>query len=439
MAKKQSMTAPPTGDMVAAVRSMLSSTLGNVSVTEMSSFTAIAGPPIPSIAVQWVLNTSVLPLRFLGIAAAPETGKSTLMYEIQRWFLGVGGHVVLFETEGKDNSDIRTGIYKRNPDYISRVTAVPVTVYEKWAGGVTSVMDYYRKQFDAGAPQVPVLICVDSLAAAPMEQSVDEVRKEGVNKADFPRLPKALSSFFRNYPELAAGYPFMFLFTNHTKQSMNALTPNSEYQIGGKSVDYHESISIKLSPAAREARFVRTNCSGRRLKMTTGKNSLGPRRDIEIVLYFRNIPNPSFDPASPYSEKYLLDVDFDWGEVDIRFLSSVMDGNKPGFGMDRRNALRDMLDLNIVSKGNSSTYVWSNALDVPKDSPVTFTEAGKLIMGNEELLRGIQDELGIKRNVVYRAGMDYRQVLSDYIKEQERLVLMGNPANDNTSFNFGDE
>lgn len=435
MAKKTAMVPPPTGDMVAAVRSMLSSTLGNVSVTEMSSFTAIAGPPIPSIAVQWVLNTSVLPMRFMGIAAAPETGKSTLMYEIQRWFLGVGGHVVLFETEGKDNSDIRTGIYKRNPDYISRVTAVPVTVYEKWAGGVTSVMEYYRKQFDSGVPQVPVLICVDSLAAAPMEQAVDEVRKEGVNKADFPRLPKALSSFFRNYPELAAGYPFMFLFTNHTKQSMNAMTPNSEYQIGGKAVDYHESISIKLAPAAREARFERISCSGRRLKMTTGKNSLGPRRDIEIVLYFRKVPNPNYDPESPYSEKYFQDAEFDWGEVDIRFLTSVMDGNKPGFGMDRRNALRNLLDLNIVSKANSATYVWSDALGVSKDSPVSFTEAGQMIMENQELLRAIQDELGIKRNVVYRAGMDYRQVLADYIKEQERLVLLDSPVINN----FGDE
>ena len=104
--------------------------------------------------------------------------------------------------------------------------------------------------------------------------------------------------------------------------------------------------------------------------------------------------------------------------------------------MDRRNALRDLLDLNIVSKANSATYVWSDALGVSKDSPVSFTEAGKMIMDNQELLRAIQDELGIKRNVVYRAGMDYRQVLADYIKEQERLVLLDSPVINNS---FGDE
>jgi hypothetical protein len=169
--------------------------------------------------------------------------------------------------------------------------------------------------------------------------------------------------------------------------------------------------------------------------MTTGKNSLGPRRDIEIVLYFRNLPNPNFDPESPYSEKYFLDVEFDWGEVDIRFLTSVMDGNKPGFGMDRRNALKNLLDLNIVSKANSATYVWSDALGIPKDDPLSFTEAGKRIMDNPDLLRAIQDELGIKRNVVYQAGMDYRQVLADYIREQERLVLTDNSVINN----LGDE
>lgn len=436
MAKKKLVNEPVSiEDPVAALRNTLSTGLGVGSVS-MSSHSALVGIAIPSLAVQWLLGTNVLPLsRMMEITGAPECCKSTFMYEVMRWFLDAGGNVVLFETEAKDNAALRHGVFANDADRISRVTAVPVTKYETWVKGVGAAAACYKKLFASGTPQLPVLLCVDSLVAAPTEKMLTEVEKDGHTSADFPRLPKALSNDLRTFADMQDGQPFMFSFTNHIKQAINSgLGVQEDYRLGGRGVAYHETFSIKLSPAAKESRFTRANVTGRRLKMSTMKNAIGPRRDIEIVLYFRTVDNPYYDSESDMSEKYVLQVDFDWGEVDMRFLASILSGNRPGFSSEKRAALMSLLDLNIVSKQNSSTFVWSRVLDIPESDPVSFSEAGRILLNSAPLVRSVQDELGIKRSPAYHAGIDFRQMLEDCIREQERLITVKPVINNSISF-----
>lgn len=424
MAKKKSEA--PTGDFsINALRSVLASSAGLRSVTEASSYGALVGVEIPSIAVQWMLSSNVLPLsRILEITGPPESCKSTFLYEIMRWFLYNGGEAVLFETEGKDNAGLRDGVLENDPRLMGMVTAVPVTQYEVWVGGAVQAFKFYRSKFESGPEfQHPVLISVDSLVAASMQKMLEEVDKDGHTGADFPRLPRALSNDFRTFNDYLLPMPCLFAFTNHSKQSINPMAGPTEYQLGGRGVAYHKSLSIRLAPAMSTI-ITQANRNGRRLKMSTVKNSIGQsKREIEVLLYFYQIENPLYSEEAYDTSKYITRVVFDWGEVDLKFLTSILSGSRTGFSAANKNALASVLDLHVVSKANSPTWVWSASLGVPESDPVPFTEAGRRLLANRELLRAVQDELGIKRYPVYQLGMDYNGLRDAFVVNSERRAM----------------
>ena len=160
--------------------------------------------------------------------------------------------------------------------------------------------------------------------------------------------------------------------------------------------------------------------------MKTLKNGLGPEREIEIVVYFRNLLNPNYGPEHPDEDKYRLDVTFDWGETDMRFLTSIISGSRKDFSKASRDALQDILDLHVVSKQNSATWVWSSSLGIPEKDPLPFGEAGKVYFQDRTLRQAVHDELKIKRQPIYRAGDNYRQVIENYVATQKKLYEENN-------------
>jgi len=170
------------------------------------------------------------------------------------------------------------------------------------------------------------------------------------------------------------------------------------------------------------------DCAGRKLRLSTSKNSIGPtKREVEILVYFRNLPNPNYDPTDAYSDRYLLDVSFDWGEVDIKFLTAICNGGRDEFSAPRRRLFSELLDLHVVSKKNSPTWVWSSVLGVPESDPVSFSEAGKLLMANEDLLRRLQEELYIQRRPVFGAGDNYDEMMDAFTRSsEERAIALNN-------------
>ena len=120
MAKKKAPSNLHGSDCAGVLRDVLAAVTGARSAADLSSHRSFIGVPIPSIALQWVLNTNVLPLsRMLEFGGAPECCKSTFLYEVIRWFLDAGGHAVLFETEAKDNSQLRHGVFHNDSNRFS--------------------------------------------------------------------------------------------------------------------------------------------------------------------------------------------------------------------------------------------------------------------------------------------------------------------------------
>src|SRR5690349_9951518 len=71
----------------------------------------IIGLPLPSIALEWVLANSVIPLsQMIQIVGLPGSCKSALVYEIFRWFNLYGGISILVENETKFSLDLLNSI-----------------------------------------------------------------------------------------------------------------------------------------------------------------------------------------------------------------------------------------------------------------------------------------------------------------------------------------
>lgn len=410
------------GSYTSALREKLGARMGKSS-SLLGAHNAIPGPELPSTALAYLENKPTLLCggRIQEITGAPECCKSTYLYELIRVVLAAGGEAILFDTENKVAVDILKGVLHHNSDYMSRVSVIPATTYEQWMDGLTECVRTLRTAFESGEVQVPFMLAVDSLNAAPPEKLVDEIKEQGHSGQDFPRLPKQLSKDFSVLADLMADLPFSFIYTNHCKKQVGSMVPGAEYRLGGRAVEYYETLSVKLSPAARESKFVRADCTGRRLKMKTLKNGLGPEREIEIVVYFRNLLNPYYGSGHPDEDKYRLDVTFDWGETDMRFLTGIISGTRKDFSKASRDALQDILDLHVVSKQNSATWVWSSSLGIPEKDPLPFGEAGKVYFQDRTLRQAVHDELKIKRQPVYRAGDNYRQVIENYVAAQNKL------------------
>ena len=399
----------------------------NIAASATTSFTPKIVLEAQSLSMQYALGMNGFPYGLLiELCGQADTCKSTILYEFMRWVLqpldgGPGGKVVLFETEGKDNGALRSGLYNYDEYSLNNTMVVMCTSYEQWMDCTTRTFTHYQKFFENNT-QFPVIVAVDSLMAAPTDKQAAEIDESGHTAADFPRLQKAISDDFKNFPRKLQNLPLLFMFVNHVREETKGLV-KVEVSKGGRAPEYYKSISLKFSPAAKNGRFTKTNCEGRTIRMTLSKNSLGSKsREIEIIILYRYIENPSYDPDSFMSSPYILSVVFDWGEADIKFLQKVIAGSVAGFSTERRKRIADVLDLHVVSKQNSPTWCWSTTLGIPESDPVSFSEAGRMLMKNSKLLRTLQDELFIQRYPVFKRGDNFQDLLEICAREQSRLV-----------------
>lgn len=415
MAKKKENVASV---MAGSVKQSIAAVLG-VDLVELSSFNAFAGIPIPSIAFQWLLNSNVYPLgRIMELAGKTMARKSTFMYELMRWHLDAGGYVVLIETEGKDSAGVRLAVWKYNPDYILERSVVKVeTVYEEWVQKLNRLLNHFRSTH----PNYPVMIGIDSLTAAATVDMQEQVNKEGYTRATYPLLAKALSNDFKTIPEKLRDIPVSVAFTNHYKESISGMPGALGTRPGGSAAQFHETWAILSSPSnMRPVKKVDQNQNWLKFKML--KNSMGPKRDIDLLVEYKDEPNEWYDPDDPNTSKFRLNVSFNWGETDINFLDGLINDatGRYGYGAAKRRAVGSILDLGI---NKAKGIAWSGRLGITESDGYSISDVGRLIMANPGILQELQDELGIPRSAEYRAGQDYSEVVREETKRLETMAV----------------
>jgi hypothetical protein len=154
----------------------------------------------------------------------------------------------------------------------------------------------------------------------------------------------------------------------------------------------------------------RVNSTTRKIKIKVRKNGI-QEAGKEMLVRLRYTKTP--DPVDP--EKSILQVEWDWDTADIEFLLEQLKGKEGG--AERKKAVSAIIDLNETKLGTEGA-IWSEALGIPEDDPVTIKEAGIILHKNEELMEKLRGFFLTTNSVCFACG-DNLSELSDQAKKEE--------------------
>ena len=156
--------------MEKAARSRFNSASVFASSEDMSK--VVVGIPLPSLSLEYLTGNDVFPLSSLiQIAGKWGSCKSTLAYEIFRWFYEFGGRSVLLDTESKYSPELCHNVM-RSGDDDSAMIYNRCESLEDWQTRIQWYVDQFKSVMegtssDPGPGRVfPVVLGVDSIKAA---------------------------------------------------------------------------------------------------------------------------------------------------------------------------------------------------------------------------------------------------------------------------------
>lgn len=403
----------------------------------------LVGLPIPSLMLQYVLGTSVLPLsRIFQIVGEEGSCKSSFLYEIMRWFCIYGGVSIIGENENKDAKDLREAILQHNQDFMNRVATFPTKCVEDWQVLISRTVQS-NKEVMVGTPKAPgtgktypVLIGVDSIKGTGLRSAIQKIMDEGFASLEFPKMAAVITQFMQSIPEQIGGFPFLVVGTNHLKPSVNQVNPNIpvENVPGGKSLKFMETYEIKMEKLGYIDKASR---EGVRLRFRCRKSATGPTKrfgDANFVWEYvtDEVPliddsgNPVIDQETgeyEMTEKMTQHAWWDWYEADIEFILSWLSDYRKKVTFGKK--LLGIVDLqeHVSTKGKT---VSSKALGISADKPVSYTEAGRLLHGRPDLLQKLRNALGIIDRTVFKPGVDYAKQVQE-AAAAERARAAANP------------
>lgn len=373
--------------------------------------TTMCGIEVPSLALQYLLNSRVLPFsKMIEIFGAPGAGKSTFLYEIMRWSLQANGFAYLGETEQKDSIDIRRAICKWNKSQLDRITVKYAVTLEGWVNQLNEGITRFDKLYEKYGPRFPVVYGIDAVTSAGTERAFEEFKDEGCGTERVAELANRLTSYVRNLPGRIKDKPASLIFVNHAKQKIGATAGfgDEAETPGGKAVKYYSLIRLELKYIGQDKRV---NSTTRKIKIKVRKNGI-QEAGKEMLVRLRYTKTP--DPVDP--EKSILQVEWDWDMADIEFLLDQLKGKEGG--AERKKAVSAIIDLNETKLGTEGA-VWSEALGIPESEPVTIKEAGAILHSNEELMEKLRGFFLTTNSVCFACGDNLTELSIQAKKEED--------------------
>lgn len=373
---------------------------------------AVVAIPVQSLAMQYMLGCEGIPFgRMVQIVGSEGSYKSTLMYELMRWYVTAGGLAILIETESKDSGDIRNAILNWDPDKMRNVATTSVTSTKEWMAYITNVFKYYRTLMTENKQYIPLLVALDSVTATASEASLEKIGDEGFASGSFPTLARDLSEYFKVMPDNVNNFPYTFAWINHVKPGTDSSMYSRGKIPGGKALAYYNSLTIHLGKkkTAEAANGTVTHT----LEMTTWKNSFGRegrKFDVDVIWYHQEDDDVS-------TRCY-----FDWDGADIKFLLKLQDG--VDIGAELRDKIKEIAQLKTCKVG-VKPGVYSEALGITKEEPMTYPQAGKVLHDNPEVMAAIKKALYIKPVSEFTPGGDYAQFLEEVRTENSNKFKRG--------------
>ncbi len=147
------------------------------------------GIPIPCLALQKLIHSSVWPLQKITLSAgAPKSCKSAFKFELQRWFLAAGGAVVDIDAESKTSPEMMLSMippeYFRDPELMIRYQVINAKTIEEWQLGVSLQLRRLRLYLleHEVKPDFPLFVSVDAITAVGSDSDTEQIIKTGAGQ-----------------------------------------------------------------------------------------------------------------------------------------------------------------------------------------------------------------------------------------------------------------
>ena len=370
----------------------------------------VIGIPMPSLAMEYLLDNDVFPLSSLVmIAGPPGKGKSTLSYEIFRWFYELAGMVFHVDTELKVDYNWCYDIMAvpkdiRDSDYTPLI-ANRAESLEKYQDMLSHYFRDAQKNLigtkEAPGPGkiIPCCFAVDSLAAAASEELQEKIIKEGHANRAHPVNALKNTHYLQSIKKQLSGWPFSLLVVNHLKEKTDDMGFKQEYTLGGQAYTFHESMEIRVDNWKKSIKTASFEGVGVTLK--NAKNSYGVTgrriRTRRLHWYETNEETGEVERVAVW----------DWNWAICHLLNEVKGQQKEmlkerGCGIKVKSPAADVECLANLP-----------ALGMGKDEYLPWQEVGGLIQDNEEVSNLIRESLQIQRR--HQLDRPYDDIVNEHV------------------------
>lgn len=428
MAKKKARSSEPdyetTADRMAALRRKASRLLRHTCEAMRQEYNdpsiAVAGEagcmvigiPLPSLAVEYILQNTVFPLgRMTQIVGTEGTCKSALCFEIARWFNDYAGTAYLLENESKYSADYANSIMGWPTDAESDVLGhLRCNSLEDWQSRLQDIVRRIKEAEEGSL--YPVLLILDSIMGKLAAESQDNIERVGYADRQFPVEALKINNFLKKFPQDIEGWPMCFVAVNHLKPQKSDSGPHMERnKAGGRSISFQETFEIEMkrdvNPNIRLVDDANFEIGGLNLTLACKKNSLGEtERKIRAAVKWTH------RPIGPDGE-YLQVTRWDWPEATVKLLTSFEKGH-------RANKIKE-----IVNIQGSGQKFWCTELGATKNDPLSAHDLGVLIESDAGRKTELRKLFGIKERRVFEPGRPFAaQVEDERVRVKDRIAKL---------------
>ena len=348
----------------------------------------IFGIPLTSLALMYVIDSTVLPLnKIIGIAGYPASHKSSLGFDFMRMVCDCGGYGNLVETENKMSPSLIRSLLRQHYDS-KRVFITQAADINEAQTAMTQTLTAVKKN-DENRKQLFGMM-LDSLTGADTEETVNKLFDEGSLGRSFPTAALSWTGFFKGWCGSLIDWPILFLFINHLKEKASQTGgPPSETTPGGAAQRFHASIYLFMktfnnNPNVRQTvtiggKIIKRLNRTRTIRIACHKNSLGDN-GRQIVVDFTWY-NDDQDNQVSY---------FDWDEATAVMLAAMQSDKSRD--VDKKG-LRDIVDVSERSGEYSSSVLGVKG--------ITGNELGHAVHSNPKLMAELIRFFPIKQHPVF--------------------------------------
>lgn len=357
-----------------------------------------------NLALEYLLGMNVFPLGLFVVIIGPSaSGKSTLGYELMRYFYLAGGTYRLVDAESKFSHELIQQILREAYQFwqytqVSNVESWQTALIRQWdnlsslAEGKLKTASKALKNVGYSVPHMDLVDTISGKASVEQQENVEEA---GASGRGHPVHAMSIAGFLRAESHRIQFAPISTVFVNQEKVGTDAQgRPNSNVA-GGQSVKFQESIEIQMK---RIGEIDDNNkFEGYKAKLSMRKNSMMPERDIQTRVLTADVKT-----ETGYESRTWMD----WNWSLVQLLTTVK-------GRIKTRLDNEGITVTATKTSDVLNAAYCPAVGVTKENAVPWSVLGHKLHENAEIRDKLRMCLGISK----------RHVLSGDFRKQQTSLL----------------